>query len=218
MSAEQIGRLFRPFHQVENSLTKSHEGTGLGLSISNTLAVLMGGTINVSSRRGIGSEFVLRLPFEIYSSAVHREQGADVAPLPRGRRLIGVRVLVADDVPINRTVVVALLEGEGARVSTAANGAEAVDAIVQCADEGFDVVLMDLEMPIMDGRQATRRIRGLHVAVPIIGLTAHASVEERKDSLASGMNDQLVKPVMQDVLVRAIRRCIKEREPAAGVR
>ena len=96
------------------------------------------------------------------------------------------------------------------------NGAEAVDAILLQDGEPFDVVLMDLQMPEMDGRQATRRIRALHPALPIIGLTAHVSAEEHARSLASGMNDQLVKPVMPDDLVATILRCMTKDRPAAS--
>ena len=102
----------------------------------------------------------------------------------------------------------ALLAAEGALVSVATDGAEAVDAVLRCGREPFDIVLMDLEMPEMDGRQATRKIRGAYPYLPIIGLTAHASDAEREKSLGSGMNDQLVKPVMPEDLVAAILRCM----------
>ena len=124
--------------------------------------------------------------------------------------------MVADDVSVNRTIVEALLEAEGATVSVATNGAEAVDAVLRCGSEQFDIVLMDLEMPEMDGRQATRRIRDSFPTLPIIGLTAHASDSEREKSLASGMNDQLVKPVMPEDLVAAILRCMASGLPTVS--
>ena len=124
--------------------------------------------------------------------------------------------MVADDVSVNRTIVEALLEAEGATVSVATNGAEAVDAVLRCGSEPFDIVLMDLEMPEMDGRQATRRIRDSFPTLPIIGLTAHASDSEREKSLASGMNDQLVKPVMPEDLVAAILRCMASGLPTVS--
>ncbi|MBT8429605.1 MAG: response regulator, partial [Gammaproteobacteria bacterium] len=220
MSAEQLERLFKPFHQFENSLTRNHEGAGLGLSISNTLAGLMGGGISVLSEPGGGSEFILRLPMPEGMGSPSMEEvggGSDESDV---QRLGGIRVLVADDVRINRTIVEALLEAEGATVTTAANGAEAVAAVSGRGKEAFDVILMDLEMPKMDGRQATRRIRVLQPALPIIGLTAHVSEEQRAQSLESGMNDQLVKPVWPEALVAAILRVTPERRnvsPEASV-
>ena len=206
MSAEQLIRLFTPFHQFENTLTRNHEGTGLGLSISSRLAGLMGGEIKVLSEPGVGSEFILRLPMQVgrgNSSAAEVHIGPDVS---RERRLAGIRVLVADDVRINRTIVEALLEDEGAIVTTATDGMQAVEAVSGRGKDAFDLILMDLEMPKMDGRQATRRIRASHPALPIIGLTAHVSEEERERSLQSGMDDQLVKPVLPETLVAAIQR------------
>jgi CheY-like chemotaxis protein len=122
------------------------------------------------------------------------------------QRLAGFRVLVADDVRINRSIAEALLEAEGATVTTVANGMEAVKLVLGHGKDAFDVILMDLEMPKMDGRRATRRIRASQTALPIIGLTAHVSEEEREKSLASGMDDQLVKPVLPETLVAAILR------------
>ena len=207
MSSSQVGQLFKPFHQVGNSMTKSHEGTGLGLSISNTLAVLMGGSIHVRSMPNIGSEFILRLPLKVCLEAPESGHESAKSTLNKDLRLAGWRALVADDVSVNRTIVEALLEAEGAFVTVASDGVDAVGAVLRCGKEPFDVVLMDLEMPEMDGRQATRRIRASYPYLPIIGLTAHASDSEREKSFASGMNDQLVKPVMPEELVAAILRC-----------
>ena len=206
MSAEQLRRLFTPFHQFENSLTRNHEGTGLGLSISNTLAGLMGGGIRVLSKPGVGSEFILRLPMPMGLGTPSVGEVSGRPDVSDGQLLAGIRVLVADDVRINRTIVEALLEAEGATVTTAANGMEAVEVVLGRGKGAFDVILMDLEMPKMNGRQATRRIRVSQPALPIIGLTAHVSEEEREKSLESGMDDQLVKPVLPETLVAAILR------------
>ncbi|MCP5313232.1 MAG: response regulator [Chromatiaceae bacterium] len=204
MSADQIGRLFTPFNQDPESIAQNREGTGLGLSISNTLAIMMGGAIHVHSQHGRGSQFVLRLPLKSVHEA--RSEKSDDSPtlLPRELPLAGLRVLVADDVPVNRRLVEALLSAEGAVVTTVNNGAEAVDAVVGEATSGFDVVLMDVQMPVLDGREATRRIRDAGSLVPVIGLTAHVSPTEHKASLAAGMHDQLVKPVLKEVLVDTI--------------
>ncbi len=215
MSPDQVGRLFTPFHQIENSLTRKHEGTGLGLSISNTLAVLMGGSIRVRSTPSVGSEFILRLPLRAPPEVPKAGREIVAKQAPGEQSLAGIRVLVADDVPINRTIVESLLEAEGAVVTLVANGAEALDAILCRDGEPFDVVLMDLQMPEMDGRQATRRIRVSEPFLPVIGLTAYVSREERDKSLACGMNEQLVKPVMPDELVATIQRFMTKDQPAA---
>lgn len=213
LSQEQLRRLFVPFHQFENSLTRKHEGTGLGLSISNSLASMMGGEITVRSEPGVGSEFVLRLPLEAELDGAQMEQDVRVSSPSGVQRLEGVRVLVADDVRINRTVVEALLQAEGAFVTLVGNGAEATETVLRAGAGAFDIVLMDLQMPEMDGREATHTIRSTYPDLPIIGLTAHVSEEERKESLACGMNDQLVKPVMQDELVATILRHVIKGEP-----
>ena len=200
---DQLGRLFTPFHQVADVLERHREGAGLGLSISNTLATMMGGALCATRELASGSEFVLQLPLE--TRALSQEQAA-----PKGRvgsstaRLNGIRVLVADDVAINRKIVEVLLEAEGAEVTTVDNGRAAVQAVLQGPGEAFDVVLMDVEMPEIDGRHATREIRLAGNAVPIIGVTAHVSAAERAISVASGMHDQLVKPIMQQTLVDTI--------------
>ncbi len=208
MSAEQLRQLFRPYRQFENALTPSHEGTGLGLSISQRLAVLMGGEILVHSEPGVGSEFVLRLPMRVAAECVPDAGAAAPRATGHGQRLAGLRVLVADDAEINRRVLQALLESEGAAVATVTNGAQAVAEIEHGKDGSFDVVFMDVEMPEMDGRQATRTIRHSLPNLPVIGLTAHVSPAERTRSLASGMNEQLVKPVMRDRLVDTVLRCL----------
>ena len=207
MSAEQLGQLFRPYRQFENGLTSRHEGTGLGLNISQRLAVLMGGRILVHSEPGSGSEFVLRMPMR--EAAGTPDPGTPEPAAPGcGQRLSGLRVLVADDAEVNRAVVRALLESEGARVTAVNNGAEAVATLGRDQPPPFDIVFMDVQMPGMDGRQATRAIRNSLPGLPVIGLTAHVSVEEREQSLASGMNEQLVKPVLRDQLVDVTLRCV----------
>ncbi|MCW9079865.1 MAG: response regulator, partial [Gammaproteobacteria bacterium] len=154
----------------------------------------------------VGSEFILRLPMPVGLGTPSVGEVSGRPDVSDEQRLTGIRVLVADDVRINRTIVEALLEAEGATVTSAANGMEAVEVVLGRGKGAFDVILMDLEMPKMNGRQATRRIRASQPALPIIGLTAHVSEEEREKSLESGMDDQLVKPVLPETLVAAILR------------
>ncbi len=200
----QLGRLFLPFQQAPSPEGMNYEGAGLGLSISNTLAVLMGGEIHVTSKLGRGSRFVLRLPMPAAAeSVVSRREEGHTEPLP-SRQLSGIHVLVADDAAINRSVLRALLDAEGADVTAVANGRQALDAVLNGAANSFDVVLMDVEMPEMDGRWATRELRLAGVDVPVIGVTGHGSEDERRVSIAAGMQDQLVKPVMREMLVRKV--------------
>lgn len=203
ISVAQIDHLFAPFHQGAHARDRGREGTGLGLSISRALAVEMGGDIHVHSEPGEGSEFVLRLPLQT-SPAPCAPAGAD-HPLPSsGNRLAGIRVLVADDMAVSRKILVALLEAEGARVTAVNDGRCAVDAVLGGGGKGFDLVLMDVEMPGVDGRHAAREIRLAGVDVPIIGVTGHVSADERIASIAAGMDHQLVKPVMQPTLIRTV--------------
>ena len=204
MTDEQLLEVFEPFQQCGKSSQGGHDGTGLGLTISNKLAVLMGGEIRVRSTSGVGSEFVLRIPLHL---AVSPDTDPDDDRKPTARQsLAGIRVLLADDSAINQTVIRALLEAEGAGVNEVDNGAKAVEAVMGARECPFDLVLMDVQMPEMDGRQATHQLRQAHPDLPIIGLTAHVSEDERQKSLASGMDDQLVKPVMQEILVTTILR------------
>ena len=202
ISQEQLMHLFRPFEQADGSTTRRFGGTGLGLAISHNLVQLMGGEIGVTSQPGEGSVFTLRLPLAAASAPV-AEAPADAAA---GRRLAGLRVLAAEDNEVNRMVLQGQLELEGAQVAFATNGQEAVDAVAQGGPAAFHAVLMDVQMPVMDGLEATRRIRGLAPLLPVIGLTAHALAEERERCLAAGMVEHVAKPVELDALVAALRR------------
>lgn len=207
MSADQLGRIFAPFEQADGSTTRRYGGTGLGLSITRSLVELMDGDIQVSSEIGRGTECLVRLP----APFVDEEQVS--LPLPplafqssNGRQRLGsMRVLVADDNEINRLVIEEMLLAEGAEVSLVGDGREAVAAIT-AAPAGFDIVLMDVQMPELDGCEATREIRRIADHPPIIAQTAHALAEERQRCLDAGMLDQLSKPIDQEELVRTLLR------------
>jgi len=216
MTREQMAQLFMPFEQVAASSEHRLEGTGLGLSISNTLAVMMGGAISVRSRPGHGSEFELMLPLPSATSSPSDDESLVEHKALDGSRLPGLRVLVVDDVAINRTVLAGLLEAEGAEPDLAADGECAVEMLRDKA-ASYDVILMDVHMPGIDGRAATRTLRAMDLTLPIIGVTAHASAEERRKSLASGMDEQLIKPILRDDLVRTLRRCLDSESIAAGL-
>ena len=198
---ERQSELFEQFTQVDTSTARRYGGTGLGLAIARHLAGLMGGSVGVESRAGHGSTFWVRLPLP------------DTAPLaPEAPREHGVpdcrvtaRVLVADDNAINQLVIRRLLERMDCRVVIAGDGREAVE---RWAAGNFDLVLMDCEMPEMDGFDATREIRRRETAVrtPVIAVTARAMSGDRERCVAAGMDDYLAKPIRIDDLTAVLRR------------
>ncbi|MBF0255607.1 MAG: PAS domain S-box protein [Gammaproteobacteria bacterium] len=204
MTLQQQERLFKSFEQADSSTTRLYGGSGLGLAISRNLAQLMGGDIRVESAPGQGSCFSLSLPLPTAqptpSDQMRHSQG------PATARLTGMRLLAADDVPINRLILQDLLEHAGAEVSFAENGMQALGLLAQRGVDAFDGVLMDIQMPIMDGYEASRRIRSLAPDLPIIGLTAHALKEERDRCLAVGMVDHVSKPIDEELLIATLRR------------
>lgn len=202
MTADQLATVFAPFEQADNSTTRRFGGTGLGLAITRRIVELMGGSLHADSQAGAGSRFEVRLPcIEVPTPAP-----AASAPLATGEgtRLAGLRILAAEDNEVNQLVLEDNLASEGAEVTLAVNGQEAVERVRQQGPKGFDVVLMDLQMPVMDGYEATRQIRALAPALPIIGQTAHALDDERAACLAAGMVDHLAKPIDPDRLIASI--------------
>ncbi len=210
--ADQVDRLFSPFVQADESTTRKYGGTGLGLAISKQLVEMMGGSIGVDSREGKGSTFRFTAVFDL----AHGPQPADRLPAqgPRPQGLVG-RVLIAEDNETNRDVAVAQVEKLGCHVDAVVNGAEAVEAVQR---GGYDLVLMDCHMPVMDGFEATRRIRSsTHGNIPIVAVTADAMPADRERCLNVGMNDYLAKPVELDALADVLARWLPgSREPVAA--
>jgi CheY-like chemotaxis protein/HPt (histidine-containing phosphotransfer) domain-containing protein len=211
-------RLFTPFIQADESITRRYGGTGLGLSIIHSLVKLMGGTVDFTSTVGVGSEF--RVVMEFALGTAESLLAAQPPPVSReGHTLSGVHVLVVDDYALNLVVTQRILEQAGARVWVANNGQAAV-AQLQRRPEHFDVVLMDVQMPIMDGYEAARRIRadlGL-VDLPIIALTAGALLSERQRATSAGMDDFIIKPFDATTLIATVmRHAVRARHAAAEI-
>jgi signal transduction histidine kinase/CheY-like chemotaxis protein len=207
MTVEQQEQLFQEFHQVDSSTTRRFGGTGLGLAISYRLASLMGGRVWVCSRLGTGSTFFFDLPLPPVGEAAAESPPGRRPELPEG-----MRVLVAEDNPVNQKVIVELMRRAGAVVEVAGNGREAVDLH---RTRLFELILMDCQMPEMDGYAATEAIRqipGAAGAVPVIGVTANAFQEDRERCLRAGMNGYVAKPLSRDALLRAIAETFHSRQ------
>lgn len=193
-----LERLFEPFLQADSRVQRSHGGTGLGLSISRRLAYLMGGELQVKSVLGKGSRFTFVLPLqetapETVAQRLAEEAARETGALPK-RLLLGMRLLVVDDVELNRDLAREILEKYGAQVTVAASGAEAVQLIG--TEPAFEAVFMDVSMPEMSGYEATRLLREKGFEdLPIIAMTAHARTEDREKAIESGMNGHLSKPI-----------------------
>jgi PAS domain S-box-containing protein len=206
---DKLGALFNKFSQVEASTTRKYGGTGLGLAISKQLAELMGGEVGVTSQEGSGSEFWFTARIGRSLGLGNQVEGTQ----PGGRtpaRLKG-RILIAEDNSTNREVALGMLRNLGLRADAVADGAEAIRALESIP---YDLVLMDMRMPVMDGIEATRRIRKspstvLNPDIPIIAMTANAMQSDRDSCLAAGMNDFVSKPVSKGLLRDALKRWLR---------
>jgi len=211
LTEEQIGGLFRAFAQGDASTTRKYGGTGLGLTISERLVGLMGGTIEITSTPGAGSTFAFTVP--LAATSVSTAEPADGRP--SGARsgeasISGVRVLVAEDNAFNQQVAQELLEAAGAAVAVVDTGQAVLDILA--SGEQFDVVLMDMQMPVMDGLEATRRLRASteHATLPIIAMTANALPEDTEACLQAGMDDFESKPIDPTRLYATIARHVSK--------
>ncbi len=206
LDEEQRRRLFQAFTQADSSTTRRFGGTGLGLVICKRLLQLMGGDIELAGELGKGTRVIITCPFGLRAA----QRGADRVPAEAAAQerapFAGKLLLLAEDNPLNQEIAEELLCAAGARVTVAGNGREALDALENAA-EPFDLVLMDLQMPVMDGYEAIRRIRqqARFASLPVIAMTAHAMMEERQRCRYAGMNDHIPKPFEVDVLMAVLR-------------
>jgi PAS domain S-box-containing protein len=218
VSPEQQARLFHAFIQADDSLTRKYGGTGLGLIISRRIARLMGGDVGVISEAGCGSTFWITVRLRRAQVVRPPEKTLPTVPAREvlNRCFAGARVLVAEDDPWNREVEVFLLEDAGLQVDVAVNGREALE---KASRGGYDLILMDMQMPVMNGLDATRAIRQLPgmSSVPILAMTANAFDEDHAACLEAGMNEHIGKPVEPEALCAIVLHWLQTRAgPAAG--
>lgn len=208
VSKEQADRLFKPFAQADETMTRRFGGTGLGLILSRRLVETLGGTLELKySHPGEGSafEFTLNAPTvslsedEVTSDVVHKAFESLVA----SNVLAGVKILLVEDSVDNQVLIGIYLRETGAHIDIQANGLDATRAALT---SDYDIILMDVQMPVMDGHAATQKLRMLGYANPIVALTAHAMKEEKEKCLRSGFTDYLTKPIRRDVLISTIQR------------
>lgn len=219
IAEDKLQLIFEAFSQADTSTSRSYGGTGLGLTICRTLTHLMGGKIDVSSVVGEGSSFRVELPLKLVPDALssignHGAVTAEAHP-DKGKRLLGLRILLADDSELNREVAEFILSGEGASVEVVADGQAAVNLILGSAN-AYDVVLMDIQMPILDGYDATRAIRAIpeQQDLPVIALTAGAMASQRMAALEAGMNGFVTKPFNVDQLLATVLAHARKSEAA----
>lgn len=211
MSEEFLKHLYEPFTQEENGARSTYGGTGLGMAITKSLVEKMGGTITCQSQKDVGTTFRVLLPLRIDHDADRRRQETQQEAVT----LEGVRVLLAEDNELNMEIAQFLLNNAGAEVTKAVNGREAVELFQKSEIGAFDVILMDIMMPQMDGYQATRAIRAMDrpdaATVPIIAMTANASADDRQKAQEAGMNEHVTKPLESGLLLRTIKEQIQAR-------
>jgi len=227
MTPEQTGKLFQPFNQAEESTARQFGGTGLGLTISKRLAQMLGGDVTVASVPGQGSTFTIDVfaghgPFEFYqptgASAIAADSTPTCSTSAESNMSLGLpagRVLLIEDGVDNQRLINFQLTKLGVEIDTADNGVLGLERFDASQRDGFhyDLILMDMQMPEMDGYETTRRIRGRGWRGPIVALTAHAMAGDREKCIATGCTDYLTKPIDRKELLRVLRESLNQRTP-----
>ena len=210
MSEDYLPHIFEEFSREHTSTESKVVGTGLGLPIVKALIDLMGGTIEIESEAGKGTKTTVMIPFEIATQEqILEEQQKEKEFVPEDIK--GKRILVAEDNELNAEITLTVLKEKGLLVERAANGKECVEMLKEKPADYYDMILMDIQMPEMDGYQATEMIRNLgnsRAAVPIVAMTANAFEEDRQKALDAGMNAHVSKPVDMNVLFRVMAKFI----------
>ena len=208
MSQEFQKHIFEPFERERTSTVSKVEGSGIGMGIVKKLVGLMGGTVEVESRIGVGSTFTVTIPCRIASEdeiQAKRETGPSDQ-----KSLFGVKILLAEDNDLNAEIAVELLQEEGSTVDRAKDGVECVDMLEKAANGTYQLILMDIQMPVMNGYDAAKKIRRMDdpqkADIPIIAMTANAFSEDKQAALDAGMNDHIAKPINMNVLVPTIQK------------
>ena len=207
MSEEFVDHIFDEFSQEEHGARTQYQGTGLGMAITKRYVDLMGGTISVESKKGVGSTFIVELPMEITDACEVMKKDYSVGKMD----LTGLKILLAEDNDLNAEIAMVQLEELGIQITRASDGEEAVRIFAENPQGTFNLILMDVMMPKMNGYEATKAIRSLPnrpdaAAIPIIAMTANAFAEDVQASLDAGMNGHLSKPIVMDEVIKAIAR------------
>ena len=208
MTEEFQKHIFEPFAQEYMGSRTKFAGIGLGMAIARKLVEKMGGTITFESEKGVGTTFVIRVPFKIDPDADKREEQKEVSE----KSIKGLHILLAEDNELNMEIAEFMLQNEGADVIKAWNGQEAVELFRKSEPSEFDVILMDIMMPVMDGYEAAKMIRSLDredaKEIPIIAMTANAFTEDRIKAKAAGMDEHVAKPVDVELLIKVIHKLV----------
>ena len=219
MSPEFVEKIFSPFERERTSTVSRTQGTGLGMAITKNIVDMMGGTIEVQTEQGKGTEFIVRLPFRLQSEKHHTEKIAEL----EGLKALVVDddfntcdrcILLVEDNELNSEITVEILNEYGYMVDTAGNGAQAVEKVKNSKPGNYDLVLMDVQMPVMNGYEATRQIRALNdpalAGITIIAMTANAFDEDKKKALECGMDGFLTKPIVIEELIGTIQKNLEQ--------
>ena len=212
MSDEYLPHIFEEFSREHTTTENKVAGTGLGLPIVKSMIELMGGSIQVESTQGVGTKFTVDISFDMASEAdVYRDQISEQPDVLE--KLEGKRILLAEDNDLNAEIAIELLAEEKIVVDRAKDGAECLDKLEKAVPGYYDMILMDIQMPVMDGYDAAARIRRMKdekkASIPIIAMTANAFAEDRQKAISMGMNDHVAKPIDMNVLLPVIAKYIR---------